>query len=78
MAHDKKLYLNETEASFRYGYSIAWFQRQRWQGTGPSFIKIYNGRVLYPIKETDKWFKSFPLIKNERELNNQDLAQDVI
>ena len=72
MAEITKLYINETEAAYRYGYSIAWFQRARCKGGGPSFIKINNGRVLYPVKETDKWFKSFPLIKNERELNIQE------
>lgn len=51
----EKLYLTETEASIRYGYSKQWFQRARWQGSGPSFVKK-KGKVLYPIRETDGWF----------------------
>jgi predicted DNA-binding transcriptional regulator AlpA len=60
----QKLYLNETEASHRYGYSRQWFQRERWKGTGPQFIKINDGKVLYPVQETDQWFSSFSLRKN--------------
>lgn len=54
-----KLYLNETEASHRYGYSKQWFQRERWKGTGPDYIKVNGGRVLYPVEKTDGWFQSF-------------------
>ena len=54
---DKHL-INENEASERYGYSRQWFQRERWKGTGPRFLKINNGRVLYPLKETDDWFEA--------------------
>lgn len=57
----EKIYMNEVEASHRYGYSRQWFQRERWKGTGPKFVKINNGRVLYPILETDEWFASFGL-----------------
>lgn len=63
----EKLYLNETEASQRYGYSRQWFQRERWKGTGPKFLKINRGRVLYSIKDTDEWFSSFELQKNTSE-----------
>lgn len=52
----EKIYLNDREASIRYGYSRAWFQRSRWDGSGPKYFKM-KGKVLYPIKETDKWFK---------------------
>lgn len=61
MSQISKRYMNETEASIRYGYSRQWFQRERWKGTGPKFIKINGGRVLYPIDETDAWFASFGL-----------------
>ncbi|KTC81714.1 helix-turn-helix transcriptional regulator [Legionella brunensis] len=62
-----KLYIDETEAAYRYGYSRYWFQRERWKGTGPKFIKIKSGKVLYPIKETDAWFASFGLQQNTGE-----------
>lgn len=67
MSHVHKIYLNETEASMRYGYSRQWFQRERWKGTGPQFIKINSGRILYPIKETDEWFAGFGLQKSTSE-----------
>jgi hypothetical protein len=64
----QKLYLNETEASHRYGYSRQWFQRERWKGTGPKFIKVSEGgKVLYPLEETDKWFADFVLRQNTIE-----------
>lgn len=60
MSQIQKLYMNESEASLRYGYSRQWFQRERWKGTGPKFIKINgSGKVLYSINDTDKWFESF-------------------
>ena len=62
----QKLYLNESEASYRYGYSRQWFQRERWKGTGPKFLKI-SGKVLYPLKDTDKWFLSSGLKQSTSE-----------
>lgn len=67
MSQIAKLYLSETEASTRYGYSRQWFQRERWKGTGPNFIKIKNGKVLYPLKDTDAWFASFNLQQSTSE-----------
>lgn len=59
MSQVQKIYLNETEASQRYGYSRQWFQRARWKGNGPQFIKINGGKILYPLDDTDQWFQSF-------------------
>ena len=70
MSQMQKLYLSETEASLRYGYSRQWFQRERWKGTGPKFIKINGGRILYPIIETDYWFASFGLQQSTSESSN--------
>lgn len=51
-------YISEKEASYRYGYSPQWFQRKRWEKKGPKFVKLEGkGKVLYPIVETDNWFK---------------------
>jgi predicted DNA-binding transcriptional regulator AlpA len=61
MSQSEKLYLSETEASTRYGYSRQWFQRERWKGTGPKFIKINSGKILYPLQATDEWFAGFGL-----------------
>lgn len=48
-------YITDKEASKRYGFSQDWFIQNRYRGNGPSYIKI-QGSVLYPLKETDKWF----------------------
>lgn len=54
-----KQFITDKEASERYGYSQAWFIKARAEGNGPKFIQIKdNGRVLYPLVETDDWFKS--------------------
>lgn len=52
-------YLTEKEASARYSYSQSWFMRARVQGYGPRYIQLRDhGRVLYPLEDTDKWFKN--------------------
>lgn len=61
MVNIQKIYINETEAAIRYGYSKQWFQRTRWLGTGPQFIKVNGRKVLYPITLTDEWFSKFGL-----------------
>lgn len=40
--------------------SEAWFNRERWKGTGPRFLKMEGrgGRVLYPIEELERYFSS--------------------
>jgi hypothetical protein len=58
---NKQKFITDIEASARYGYSRAWFQRSRWMGDGPPFLKIKNGRVLYPIDSTDQWFENHGL-----------------
>jgi predicted DNA-binding transcriptional regulator AlpA len=50
-------YLNEKQAAERYGYSRAWFQRERWAKKGPPFIKINSGKILYKFDEIEAWFK---------------------
>lgn len=51
-------YLTEKEAAQRYGYSQSWLNRARVQKYGPPYIQLRNhGRVLYPLIETDGWFK---------------------
>jgi len=60
------LYLTETEASQRYKYSVFWFQRCRWSGDGPPFLKIKR-KILYPIEDTDAWFKGHGLFNKASE-----------
>lgn len=49
-------FISETEASSRYGRSRAWFQRKRWDGTGPEFVKVDGGSVLYDVEKLEEWF----------------------
>ena len=65
MSNQSKMYLSEVEASQRYGYSRQWFQRERWKGTGPRFLKISaRSKILYPLEDTDRWFSDFGLRKS--------------
>lgn len=61
-----KTYIDDKQANERYGYSRAWFQRCRWAGNGPPFLK-FRGKVLYPLEETDAWFKNHGLIGSTSE-----------
>lgn len=65
----EKIYLNEKEASRRYCYSRAWFQRARWSGMGPKFLKVF-GKILYPITETDLWFADHGLRRSSSECSH--------
>jgi|HubBroStandDraft_2_1064218.scaffolds.fasta_scaffold00250_15 predicted DNA-binding transcriptional regulator AlpA len=54
-----KEFLTDKEASARYGYSQAWFIKARSEKYGPKYVQMKeHGRVLYPLEETDKWFKN--------------------
>lgn len=66
-----KLYLSEKEAAERYGYSCFWFQRQRWLGTGPKFLKL-GRKILYPLVQTDEWFISHGLKQSTSEVSNAE------
>ena len=57
---DPRRYISEKEATARYPYSVYWFQRKRWEGGGPPYLKIGN-RVMYPVPETDEWFAAHGL-----------------
>lgn len=38
-------------------YSTAWYANHRWRGTGPPFVKIGNGRVLYRRSALLAWIE---------------------
>lgn len=51
-------YITDKEAAVRYGYSKSWFTNNRWKKSGPKFVKMIGGaKIMYPLEETDKWFK---------------------
>ncbi len=47
--------LTEKEASLEYGMSVPWFQRKRWDGSGPPYYKVGRS-VRYPRAELRKFF----------------------
>ena len=50
--------LNESQAAFLYARSKAWFQRMRWSGGGPVYIKLdgLKGGILYRRVDLDAYF----------------------
>jgi hypothetical protein len=60
-------YISDKEASHIYGYSISWFQKQRYKKEPPPFMKIQGkGKVYYAIHELNKWF--FDNISDYKEI----------
>ena len=52
--------LTTRDASDWSGLSIAWFQRKRWEGAGPPWIRVGgpNGRaVRYQKSDLEAWFE---------------------
>jgi hypothetical protein len=43
-------YLTTAQASRLTGLSVAWFERSRWAGGGPPFVKL-GSAVRYPLDE---------------------------
>lgn len=55
--------LTTKEASQRTGMSKAWFEQQRWLGTGPTYIKV--GRAIrYRMSVLDSWFSERQVTAN--------------
>ena len=48
-------WVDESGASEYSGLSVAWFQRSRWDGSGPPFAKIGRA-VRYKISDLEKYF----------------------
>ena len=63
----QKIMFSEKEAAERYPYSVHWFRRARWQGTGPKFVKIGNHKVMYRITDLDAWFNQFQTCQSTSE-----------
>lgn len=54
---DQVFWKDEKFCAERYGKSRSWFQRARWAGNGPPYLKVGNS-VRYNIKVTDEWFNA--------------------
>lgn len=48
----------ESQASLEWNRSKAWFQRKRWEGGGPAYIKLdgKRGGVLYRRDDLEAYF----------------------
>ena len=52
-------YITQKEAAYRYGYSESWFQKCRYEGNGPIYVRLNRkGKILYPVLKLDEWFRS--------------------
>lgn len=52
--------LHSVEAASALGVSPAWLARERWKGTGPTFVKVGgpNGRAIrYRLSDILKWIE---------------------
>lgn len=68
--------VSEKEAAAIYPYSRSWFQRARWAGNSPPYIKV-RGRVMYPLNELDKWFASYGLRTSTSAISAKKEAENV-
>lgn len=50
-------YLTTLEAATMTGLSPAWFERGRWDGTGPPYIKVGKA-VRYPLQDLHSWMRA--------------------
>lgn len=51
-------YLTEKQAAELSGFSIRWFQHERWTNSGPPYRKINNRSVRYLESELREWIES--------------------
>lgn len=49
-------YLVEKELSAKYGLSVHWFRKARYEGKSPKYHKL-NGKVYYTEENVTQWFK---------------------
>ena len=65
MAIEKK-FLTEKEVEQVYGIGVRQLRRSRMAGNGPAWRKVSGtvgkcgGRVLYSVKDVEKWLESRP------------------
>ncbi len=52
--------LTTKEAAVRTGYTVSWFERQRWLGVGPPYRK-FGRTVRYPEDLLIKWVEQHRL-----------------
>ncbi len=50
-------YLTTMEAANMTGLSPTWFERSRWDGSGPPFVKVGRA-VRYPRDDLNAWLRA--------------------
>jgi predicted DNA-binding transcriptional regulator AlpA len=75
--------LNEKEAASLIGLSPAWFQRKRWEGGGPVFVKLdravrYRERDLLAWIETHAGFRSTSEYQSRQSADHQSTSHFVM
>ena len=48
---------NQKEAAAKLRKSLSWFERNRWAGTGPRYLKVGRS-VLYLGADLNSWLKA--------------------
>jgi predicted DNA-binding transcriptional regulator AlpA len=56
-APQSSAYVSTLEAARLTGLSMAWFERSRWAGTGPPYVKLERS-VKYPLDELHAWMRA--------------------
>lgn len=55
MTRQTNTLLRDPDAADYLNVSMAWLQRQRWLGTGPTYIKVGTRAVRYRLADLEAW-----------------------
>ena len=64
--------ITEKDAAVLFGLSVSWFQRKRWAGGGPPYIK-FDRAVRYRETELDAWINA----RSGHELSSEHSISDL-
>ncbi len=54
---EEPVFISDKQAARLTGLSRHWFQRARWAGTGPAYVKL-DARVLYDRADLIEFFRN--------------------
>lgn len=64
---DKQV-LTTTEAAEMFGMSVSWFNKQRWLGIGPKYLKVGRS-VRYRIKDLEDYFSQQEILSYDNTVS---------
>ena len=67
-------WVDESGAADYSGLSVAWFQRSRWDGSGPPFAKIGRA-VRYKLSDLESFFESRKRSSTSKSMTGEGGAQ---